>query len=648
MEHAKTRGTDASADDATVPLCNGFQRLHENSGPSSSAQAPRHALGRRWWLVGSAFVLLCVTQWALGHLGDEGRWGGTLGLGLVLTAWLGWRAAYLVAASVVLMGLTLPPSGGPILLWASAALLGGQVALSWWCYHQLAGGTRQLHDPHSATAFLLLVPGACCGAGAWLHALVVAGLGLPLANVPALALSLWLNHALGVVTVAPPLLVVATPWLVRLGLTDPERADIRPDGDRGLYWSLGEIVEVAGLAFGAAVLALILAVLHARHESTNWLLWCVLLLVIVWTSLRQELRGGTLAASSAAGVALGLAAVLGGAESQLAPLRGNLLAQCCTALLIGASAGWIRASEARYRLIVGHIPVVLYSARLLRPGRAHTPSEIEITLVSSASRQVFGRVPETLLGRYDVWLERVHPEDRELVRAAMAQLCLQKQPVSCEYRILNDERRSHDVDSTLSAEREAQSASAFSASRAALGVPPERWLRDTLAPHYDRDGKLDGWEGVIEDITDQRTLAHDLRRATNMLHAIVSDLPAGVYFVHGPMGQPLLVNARARQLLGQREDLAAGLQHLPDVYRLHRPDGSKYPAEELPVTRALREGMTGMKDDIVVHRADGRRIPLVSWAAPVDLTGQGQPDGAVWVLEDLSVLRQAENARGAH
>ena len=35
---------------------------------------------------------------------------------------------------------------------------------------------------------------------------------------------------------------------------------------------------------------------------------------------------------------------------------------------------------------------------------------------------------------------------------------------------------------------------------------------------------------------------------------------------------------------------------------------------------------------------------LVTWAAPIDLIGQGRPDAAVWVFEDLSALRQAEAA----
>jgi hypothetical protein len=38
---------------------------------------------------------------------------------------------------------------------------------------------------------------------------------------------------------------------------------------------------------------------------------------------------------------------------------------------------------------------------------------------------------------------------------------------------------------------------------------------------------------------------------------------------------------------------------------------------ELPVVRALKQSITCSANDIVVHRPDGRRIPLITWAAPV-------------------------------
>jgi PAS domain S-box-containing protein len=175
-------------------------------------------------------------------------------------------------------------------------------------------------------------------------------------------------------------------------------------------------------------------------------------------------------------------------------------------------------------------------------------------------------------------------------------------------------------------------------------------VRDSLAPQRDAAGRLTGWQGVVTEVTEQRALADDLRRTTSMFHTLVANLPAGVFFVAGPHGQPILVNARARQLLGQREDPACGLDHLAQVYRLFRPDGSPYPVEELPVYLALRRGLTAMRDDVVVHRPDGRRIPLVAWAAPVQLppapgARPGEAAAAVWVLEDLTALHQAEAAR---
>src|SRR5262249_18680 len=126
--------------------------------------------------------------------------------------------------------------------------------------------------------------------------------------------------------------------------------------------------------------------------------------------------------------------------------------QTSTALLVAASSSWIRASEARYRRVVGHIPVVLYSVRLphsmpmLAAGsgqRDQKPQvktgpqiveQAEVTLVSAASKQLLGIPPETLEGPFSRWLEHVHADDHEVVLAVLTQLVLQKQPVTCEYR----------------------------------------------------------------------------------------------------------------------------------------------------------------------------------------------------------------------
>lgn len=596
---------------------------------------------RRWLVAGAGLLVFHVCSLIAGK--EEGLWLPGMGLGLVLVAWLGVRIVPLLAIDLFLSRAVFRTQDSIVHILGDSVLLAAEMGLSWWLYADLAHGRRRLEDPRSATVFLILVPGAVAAAMACIQALYWGWLTGPVEPFWTLASELWLSRALGILALAPPLLVVVTPLLMRHGLTTQDKATNLPGGTEPLDWTWGEIIETTGLCVGAGILAFVLVSKHVYEGLPSWTLWGFSLLLVVWSSLRQGLRGGSLTAATGAIVVLSPASIMHISAADFSPLQGNLLAQCSTALLVGASAGWIRASEARYRQVVGHIPVVLYSARLPRgltaslkllsspgAGRSHdakaeTPGQLivqqaEVTLVSPACQAIYDCPPEELLGPYAAWLERIEPADREIVVAALAQLCLQKQPVTCEYRVLP-------------------------AAKPGQAAPPVRWVRDTLVSFHSAERSLDGWEGVIEDITEQRALAQNLRRTNGMLQALVTYLPTGVFFVQGPMGQPVLVNQRARQLLGQREDLAAGVNHLSQVYRLFRTDGSEYPTDELPVTKALRHGTTCMANDIVVHRADGRRVPLITWAAPVDWTGLGNPDAAVWVLEDLTALQQAETAR---
>jgi PAS domain S-box-containing protein len=595
---------------------------------------PRDWSGRRWLPPLAGLALLHLAHLLTWPARGEPLWFAPAGVALVLVAWLGPRALLLIAADAVLSAVQarfLGWPGGTAPGWPGLGGALGEAGLSaaeawtaWWCYHRLARGARGLGDPHSAIVFLLLVPGLVAALFAPLHGLNLWLLGL-LHESPAYAAGLcWVNRALGLTTLAPPLLAVLTPVLVRHGLVRREpRADAATRDAVPARLTRGDWVEVGGLAAAAAGFGTLVVLVNGGTALAAWQVWAVPLLLIVWAALRQGLPGGTFVAAAA--VLLPLTAV-----SWLVPgqvpfgFQGNLLTEGSLALLVAASMNWVRAGEARYRRVVGHIPVVLYSARLYPPaprprGAALSPPDAELTFVSPGARDLLGCAPDALLGPYEHWLARVDPRDREVVVAAVAQLGRQSQPVTCEYRLLPREEDGR-------------------------GLPPNRewWVRDTLAPRPGPDGRLDGWEGVLLDISEQRALAGTLRRTSSMFHALVSNLPAGVFFVQAPAGAPILVNARARQLLGQRDDGPVDLARLTEVYDLRRPDGTPYPVEELPVYQALRHGLPATRDDIVVHRADRRKVPLITWAAPIHFGGPGEHDAAVWVLEDLSALRQSE------
>jgi PAS domain S-box-containing protein len=603
------------------------------------------------------------------YLGNPLVWGHPLpvwwyppvGVGIVLVAWLGPRAVLLILAGLVLAAghawlqhtPTIWGDGG----WALPGAIGeslmvsAEVLTAWSCYRLLGRGSRRLGDPRSATLFLLLVPTLTAGVFAAFFALAAWARHSELGSFPRWLSLYWLSHALGFLALAPPLLATLTPWLVRHGAALPETPAQEADAEELRRMTWPDVFEITVLAVMLAFLSLLQTFLTAHPEVAGRQLWGLPLLVIVWSSLRHGLRGGTIMASSSVGAPLLLGLLTPAPNASpfqwLAPiqpiLQANLLAECSTALLAAAAANWIRLSEVRYRQVVTRIPVVLYSARVTqRPGNGRPP-QADITFVSPAARTIFGAEPAELLGDYGRWLAHVHAADQEVLLAALAQLARGDRLVTCEYRLAPPGWPVRHKEPPSPAPLTPPDGLPI-----ILVVPPrprERWVRDTLAPQFGPTGELAGWDGVLSDITEQRALADDLRRTTSMFHALVANLPAGVFFVQGQAGLPILVNARARHLLGQREDPAAGLNRLVPVYRLCRPDGTPYPTDELPVAMALRHGVTGMQDDIVVHRPDGQRLPLITWAAPIDLGGLGRHDAAVWVFEDLSALRQAEAER---
>jgi PAS domain S-box-containing protein len=612
-----------------------------------------------WWFALAGLVLLHLTNPLTWGVEGIPLWFPTAGIGLVLIAWFGPRATLLVALDgllVVGQALLLGKASSdskfdPTLETGFALLTALELQLAWWIYHHVAQGARNPSDPRSAILFLLLVTGAVPALFAvdrWLlRWLIQQGIPGDLSTLWKELLGSWQSRALGILVLAPPLLTAVTPWLERWGLVPAEPKDEDRAAHPGHVGedpvSRGGWVEIACVAAAGGLLGALLSVIHGLRHFNSWQLWGVTLLLVVWASLRRGTRGATIVAGTASAAALLAASGYSFEELFKLGLQTNMLSQCGVALLIGASASWIRVSETRYRQVVGHIPVVVYSARFVAPPTGGRPPPAEVILVSAASDVLLGCPPDQLLGDYERWLQRVHPDDREVVLAALSQLARQNQPVTCEYRLTPLPKTGSDP---LAPGSSAQiPAPTPPPSRLVPRDGPVRWLRDTLAPNLTPEGDLTGWEGVVTDITEQRTLADDLRRTSSMFHALVANLPAGVFFVQGERGRPLLVNARARQLLGQREDVWAGLEQLSAVYRLFRADGIPYPVEELPVFQALRRGRTTMRNDIVVHRPDGKRLPLVSWAAPVSLGGPGQSDAAVWVLEDLTALHQAEAAR---
>jgi PAS domain S-box-containing protein len=120
----------------------------------------------------------------------------------------------------------------------------------------------------------------------------------------------------------------------------------------------------------------------------------------------------------------------------------------------------LQASEERFRQFASHVDDLFW---IMEAG--------QIKFVSQAFERIWGRSLADFYATPEIYLNAIHPDDRERVRAAYAQIPIGNLDES--YRVLRP-------DGTI------------------------RWVRDRAFPHLDGDGTVNRVSGIASDITRQK------------------------------------------------------------------------------------------------------------------------------------------------
>lgn len=132
------------------------------------------------------------------------------------------------------------------------------------------------------------------------------------------------------------------------------------------------------------------------------------------------------------------------------------------------------------------------------------------------------------------------------------------------------------------------------------------------------------------------TLAYQFAQNNQTLRTLIELIPASVLAcdVHGTI---TLRNTLADKILGGR---VTGTALGPSQgYTLHFPDGSPFPPDELPLSRAIQRGEATHDVEILVRQQDGQERTILAASQPIR-DGAGHIIGAVAIFQDITERRQ--------
>ncbi|HYU94063.1 MAG TPA: diguanylate cyclase [Actinomycetota bacterium] len=254
--------------------------------------------------------------------------------------------------------------------------------------------------------------------------------------------------------------------------------------------------------------------------------------------------------------------------------------------------------EERFRTLVEHIPgVATYLDRVL-----DDPAHSEPLYISPQIEDMFGYPVAEWLGEGELWLQILHPDDRDRMIAADAEARRTLSPMSAEYRLMTRGGRL-----------------AWVSEKAAV-------VRDVAT------GEL-YWQGVMVDIT-ERKRAEEALRASEMRFRTIFDAAAFGVVTVDIRGRVIEANPTLELMAGYEQGQLAGV-----------PLAALVDPGEQDELRKLGEVIDGAMDRCDVEHQLRRKDDSLLWCRTVMALvrdGRGDPNYGIGMLEDIAGRKYVE------
>lgn len=146
-------------------------------------------------------------------------------------------------------------------------------------------------------------------------------------------------------------------------------------------------------------------------------------------------------------------------------------------------------------------------------------------------------------------------------------------------------------------------------------------------------------EGVWR-LIERRQANEEREKANALLQAAISQSPSGILIADAPDVSIRWYNRAALEICGGSVDSGLPTEH----WHLFRPNGTPYPVDELPLSRAVRSGMTTRNEEAIIRKENAEDRWIIVNAAPIR-DGHGTPTAGLMILHDITEHKHAESER---
>ncbi len=243
-------------------------------------------------------------------------------------------------------------------------------------------------------------------------------------------------------------------------------------------------------------------------------------------------------------------------------------------------AAELRCAEEQLRQIAENIPEVFY-VMILDP--------VQISYVSPAYDEIWGRSRQALYEDPRAWLQAVHGADQERVGITFAE-CLQGRHIDMEYRV----------------------------------VRPDGSIRDIHARAFPvpiAEGKPSRIVGLAQDITQQKRTEGARRKSEEQVRLLLEATAEAIYGIDLD-GACTFCNTACVRMLGYESPAELLGKNMHATMHHSHPDGKPYAVEACQIYQAFRLGNGSHVDDEVLWRKDGTYFPAEYWSYPIQQDGK--------------------------